>query len=341
LIKFEFTSNNGVDRKKTFFRVASIRFDYRLHLFIDRHYEIETSANSSQIGNQAGLFRDNESIGVGGGSRGLIKGLFEWSGTGAAASRASFAVAEKPLVLEVVAPGLTEGLAIDAIRSTKAPVNVQTCWDNLHWWGARPPGSPLISTPGGFHAAHIHWRWGGALDTASILLPKSVGRSTYPEIDTSGVPTAVQSHPWAGGSLRTLVDPKIWIQSIRVAVVKNEKSLDPNQPGVQLQNLSKEDWQTLFTGLPRAPTDIYNGDDIILWYSTEVHRATRLPAVYFNGTHPAGVYYSGPSGTVFLHGIFFAHDAEKTQFGVGDTGPQHWPNGVSAVRQAAKWYRTA
>jgi hypothetical protein len=196
----------------------------------------------------------------------------------------------------------------------------------------------MISTPGAFHAAHTHWRWGSAGGSL---------RRTIPEIDTTGRPAGLPNRALggaAGGSL--LVDPRIWIQTIRVAVARNEPVLNPNIPSTTLDTLSKVDWKTLFSGLRASPLDISGGDEIVFWYSVEVHRDLNTPSASeftppsYTVT-PAKTYNNKLEGTVFLHGIFFAHEAELTGFGIGDTGAQHWSRSESAIRKAAQWFRDA
>ena len=52
MIRYAFTKNAAFDEKKPHTRVASIRFDYRLHMYMDRHYDKVTNAGLKQIGNQ-------------------------------------------------------------------------------------------------------------------------------------------------------------------------------------------------------------------------------------------------------------------------------------------------
>jgi hypothetical protein len=255
-----------------------------------------------------------------------------------AVSRIAFAAAEKPIVLEVATLGLDEGLSIPGPHTARFGPSYGSprTWDNMHWWGARGGGAPMISTPGGFHAAHVHWRWGGA---GYIL------RRRIPAIDTTGVPPTAVAQPWgAAGGSRVLVDPAVWIQTIRFAVVKNDPGRDPTRPGVSMDSLSRDDWESLFTGRP--PEEILAGDDLVFWYSAEVHAETTFPEVWSAAIFPtrragALTLRTDPRGTVFLHGIFFAHNPEQGGFGVGSTGPIYLPDSMAAVRKAKKWKRLA
>ena len=327
IVKYLFTDNSSIDRSQRFTRIDSVRFDYRFYLFLDRHHLRSVSAGLPNLGNQAGLFRDNEVVSVLGAGSGFFSPRL-----GAAASGAAFAAVEKPLVHEVVAPGLEKGFSVFTAGGVS-----HTCWDNLHWWGVRDGGT-YISAPGAFHAAHIHWRWGAAGSSIRSII------STMPEIDTSGVPVPAQGSPLAGGIRGALVDPSIWMQTIRVAVTLNEPTLDPHNPGVRPEDLCREDWKTLFTSLRSTPIDIFSGGDLVFWYSAEVHRSVDVPAygTVATGTYvPARTYYAGPGGSVFLHGIFFAHRPEVTGPPVGSTGAQHWPKSEATLRSHPEWFRSA
>jgi hypothetical protein len=323
LTKYTLSPNPAVDRSRRFQRVASIRFDYRLHLSLDSKPVLGTATTAPGTQN-AGLFRDNDAVDIGGGAVGIL------SGTAHAFSKSAFAAVEKPLLLEVTAPGVEQGLS--AYSDAKGP---HWGWDNLHWWGNRGAGT-MISTPGAFHAAHMHWRWGAAgLDTPL--------RSRFPEIDTTGRPGTLPVGEGTAGAL--LVDPGIWIQSIRVAVTRDDPALDPDASGTTLEQLSREDWGTLFAGRGKPPDDISTGANLVCWYSAEVHG--ELSARLISGdrpmisTSPAKPYTSKPAGTVFLHGLFFAHEAEMTGLKVGDTAPLHWPDSESTVKAARQWFRDA
>jgi hypothetical protein len=314
LTSYVMKENPAVDRTRRYQRIESIRFDYRLNLTIDAKPAEPGGPLPYPGANNAGLFRDNDSVSLTGGFAGTVFHLSRPLGY----SKGAFAAVEKPLVLEVVAPGVEKGLS-----SYKEGGTEYTCWDNLHWWGFRGKGAAMISTPGAFHAAHMHWRWGSA---GSAL------RKSIPEIDTTGRPKELPKDlpGSAGGSL--LVDPGIWIQSIRVAVVHNDPSLNPNEVGVTLDKLSKEDWKSLFTGLRSEPLEIAEGTDIVCWYSVEVPRELSTPSKTMKNKL---------EGTVFLHGLFFAHEAEITGFGIGDTGPQHWSRSESTIKSGKQWFRDA
>ena len=326
MTRFEYTANPAVDKTQAYYRIASLRFDYRLHLYVDSSFTAPT-ATTPTAPQQAGLFADEDVANP-------VTGLGAVARITAAASRTAFSAVEKPLVCEVAATGLSEGCPLIGPRTIYAPTGATHCWDNTHWWGFRGTGAPMISAPGGFHAAHMHWRWGGA---GSAL------RATIPEIDTSGAPTVAQDHPW-GRAIRTLVDPDVWIQTIRVAVTKNDPALDPTRSGVTLDSLSREDWPTLFSSVRPTPDSIEAGGDLVLWYSTEVHRSTDFPGRYSFAIFPqrlaaATTLFTRTAGTVFVHGMFFAHNPEIGGFGVGTRDPQHYPRTAATIRSSPTWVR--
>ena len=346
IVRIAVAPNDSVDRGQPHLRVASIRVDYRLHLYLDPHLDPTSGAGGGSAQN-AGLFRDEESAlsfvapvaGVG-----IVPARLRRRATSAVA----FAAVEKPLALEVATLGLRLGLsAIQQPPSQRGPGPI-FLWDNVHWWGARGPGQPTISAPGAFHAAHLHWRWGAAGSSV---------RRFIPEIDTSGVPTIVQSDPIASGIRGALVDPAVWIQTLRIAVTKEDGRLDPNARGARPEDLVQENWSRLFTTLRAQPLDIHDGADLVLWYSAEVHRAASLPpsrVTSGGGYGPTGLptsymlpgqtLVSTMSGSVFLHGIFFAHDPEPDGMpwfgvGTGSRDEQYSPRSLEELRRSPQWER--
>jgi hypothetical protein len=322
MVKFEFVPSTTVDRTKMHYRVRSVRFDYRLHLFLDRHSDLKTNEADLQIGNQAGLFADNDML-----SPAVLKH---------GVAGAIFAAVEKPLVLEVYAPGLAMGGSV-YVDETNHGV---WCWDNVHWWGARGKDKPMISSPGAFHAAHIHWRWGSV---GQVL------RDEFPTIDNPGTPRSVINETPISGAL---VDPKIWIQTIRVGVSKYERRLDPAFESVSLADLCRPDWKWLFINQRIQPDILDQGEDLVLWYSVEAYRELFIPSLVVDRASAPSLLPADPvvtrsrsykwtgSGTVFLHGIFFAHNAEQVTKKTGDRWSQYWPNDRAQILKQRKWFRS-
>lgn len=301
MVAYKLTPNHTCDFRKAFVRIASLRFDFRLHLYLDTYLKDKT-ASGLYNDNQAGLFADSDkgtlrgglSVGLGAAGSGRL---------GHAVSKAAFYAIEKPLVREVVAPGLIQGQATGSLPNQKDVV----CWDNVHWWGAKAPGRYMVSTPGAFHAAHVHWRWGEFLKSWAGRIQTAAWRRFQPG--------------------DALVDPRIHQQDLFVAITKYKAALDPTR--VPLRNLTAENWADLFhKNNSPSPDRIKDGGDLVLWYSCEVHRSE---------SHPSA------EGAVFLHGIFFAHNREPydLSLSVGSRLPLYWPREESEVEKAKQWFRSA
>lgn len=305
LIQFELIAPNTIDKSKPYIRLRDIRFDYRIHLSLDAVLWEEKPAIRA---NNAGLFRDSNddwvATNLARGAGSTLRRLSMSEGV----SRVAFPAVEKPLVLEVVSTAL--------LRSNSFTEDFDFSWDNAHWWGARGPGKDMISSPGAFHAAHLHWHWGKAAGTRIF-----------------GDPGNPRFRSRVGDSWGPLVDPAIWRQTVRIAVIKNEPRLDPAR-GAAASSLSRQDWSSLFTSLRESPAEIYAGDDLVLWYSITVH----------GEFSPLGGYpkfLAKPGGTLFIHGLYFAHEAEREGRTIGTTKELHWPDGINDIRKAGKWVRAA
>jgi hypothetical protein len=329
MVKYEFHKNTSYDTTKEHRRLTSIRFDYRMQLYLDAFYNSTNAATDN--GNYAGAFRDTASPPL------IAGGLFL---VGVAdISSVLFEAVEKPLIFEIAAPGLAKGASAFPTEPISAFMNssptTNACWDNVHWWSGGI-GKNMISTPGAFHAAHLHWRWG--------RLAAAGPQGSQRQFGPGGVPSGVQGNFL--NSYGVLVDPNVWIQSIRFAVTLNEPKLDPDQTGVSLKNLTAIDWKQLFQGLRPKPSDISNPSDIVLWYSIEVHREVTVPSITLftppNYTsYPGGSFTAGTAGTVFIHGIFFAHEPEQTAKTIGARSPLYWPDSQDTIRSARAWFRHA
>jgi hypothetical protein len=354
LTRYQLSENSQCDKSKKYSRVAAIRFDYRLHLYLDAHYDQATNALIQQKGNQAGFFADSDSALVTMGrsavsvakttAEAALKAMFSsmvWMGSGSSpasgtfVSAGAFDAAEKPLVLEVTGPGLAGGYPVFRTQTESGKDVTVRCWDNVHWWGARGPGQPLVSTPGAFHCAHLHWRWGGAVKgtptAAPIAFMDHFNPNTYPR--DMRVPSGND------GMWGPLVDPAIFLQNIRVAVTRNTKDIDPDK-GAAAAAMSTEDWKTAFTS-KNAPQSIEAGDDLVLWFSTEVLHAKEVLLELGPDEFVPGVFAPSNGGTIFIHGIFFAHDAELEGFTVGSTDPLYVPTSAEDIRKGGQWFRAA
>ena len=162
------------------------------------------------------------------------------------------------LIIPLVAEVLTEGLQ---------PFKQINLWDNIHWWGAKLGIYP--TTPGAFHAGHMHWRWGTAATEAS----------PQPQFNLSGIPSTLLNHEFNRGigekfRMGALVDPNCWIQTIRFAIVL-KASIAPSsiENGTLLREFSKQNFEDLFI----TPTTMFpqristrpeqHGENLVLWLS--------------------------------------------------------------------------
>ncbi|AXG69594.1 hypothetical protein KORDIASMS9_01819 [Kordia sp. SMS9] len=287
----------------------SIRVDYRLHLNLDTYPEKQETGvyvgygygssdtfsrvqKENVLNNHAGLFKDVD---------GLEFGL--------PANRAVFESSEKPIIAEIFSDGIIRGSNKRLIENRnytnfwgkkKEEQTIQNTWDNIHWWGAG--GNIHASAPGAFHALHIHWRW------AEILQRKD---SIY---DITGI-THEGEEQFVGQSKGgVLTDPRIQNQSIRFAIVKND-----SLPKWDHSEHSTENFGDFFENLHGVPEPILigtkpdEGANLVLYYSTEVF-AEKQPygRVSARGLGSEGVIKVPLEGNVFLHGIFFAHQDEKS-----------------------------
>lgn len=336
-LKYKLEDSTHWDSTKPYTRVSSIRFDYRLHLHVDRS-ESSPDAASSTPSNHAGLFRDRD----------VPPLSTKASASGAGFTYVAFEAAEKPLALEVVGPALYQGLAQKDLGAASGnPRQIfEKCWDNIHWWGHRQQGH--ISAPGAFHAVHMHWRWGAPIALAGGLfttLGQAPDAVPNPGNFLPPLPTVLRQGDIQNGTIfGPLVDSNIWTQTIYVAVTKYDKTMDPDQ--VDPSKCSTETFQDLFTSRGK-PQDIYSGANCVMWYSTEIPREVDMQISYAL-SDPRGSGQSGPtnvsviagnSGYVLLHGTFFAHDPERTGKFIGDTAELYLQRDLATIQKQQQWYR--
>lgn len=318
--------------------IASVRIDYRLHLNLDGtlNYKVNEVFNKliknnpdrfklKNFPNQAGAFKDFDDPIIA-----AAKGIITKS------TNASniFSAVEKPLLLEICGTGLLNGSNV--LDTNKYG------WDNIHWWGFRGEGQPIISAPGGFHAAHLHWRWGAITQ----LINKDKQFKT-------GIPEEVKNYDEKKKSIEgALVDPSNWIQDIKFAIAKNISTRTPDETNSNLKALSTENFFDLFqaNNLPN-PENIEKGDDLVLWYSIEAKKDTTITKTT---TDEKGKTLTSLkkvnasiSGKYFIQGIFFAHEAEKSNIKIanvevgmiGTTEAQYFPQNKSVILKSKKWER--
>jgi hypothetical protein len=269
--------------------IRYVRIDYRLNHTLDvytptPHLQDGPSA-APLTANQAGIFRDSETFPV---------PVIPYMGLIGPSWRTPkindvFEAAEKPLQYEIVGPGLVRGKSL--VGGTPAT------WDNIHQWPVSPSGD-LPSTPGAFHAAHMHWRWGAVSGDASSW-------AAYAQMIPAAGPT-FRGFNWTPGLGGPLVDRRIPVQTFTFAITADR---DPAQdPDLDVSTQSFRDY-FLNKNTPKDPKNVSAGADLIQWLSIEVFRDPQDMA-------------SSWEGTVLIHGLYFAHGLPPTkaaaQAAVGD-----------------------
>lgn len=182
-----------------------------------------------------------------------------------------FAGGEKPLQYEIIGRGLT--------HSKPEVKGKPATFDNVHVWPSPYPGG-LPSTPGAFYSLHVHGRWGavaGAVPTfpLTMLLPAA----GQPQFKGLG---------WISQQGGPLLDRKLADQTLKFAITKNFGMAG---------TLTTSPFEDLFKRLRGKPESIKAGDDLVFWLSIEVFR-------------PKADSRNDWDGTVFVHGMYFAHDPE-------------------------------
>ncbi|WP_343606641.1 hypothetical protein [Fluviicola sp.] len=366
LVKTEFTKNQDFKPKEQkVTRINSIRIDYKFHPALDTYlFDSDTQEKINQANNQklegmvnglsgiskdekaealyilknkpqqAGVFIDEESVDYPSG------GLY-------GPQEAVFKAAEKPLVYEIGGVGLAKGMPAFSDKDQKA----YKTWDNIHWWGGYKK-THIPSAPGAFHALHLHWRWGGAVKKTSDPASPKYGNDS--QFSSSGVPSEVLKDKRYKGLLGPLVHPDCWIQSIRFAVVKHTDKTT-NTTTKEFRDKFADKIDTPSTNLKK----IDQGDNILLWYSIEIHKKVTLPGYTTEDISlaPGNTRVNIPekeltgklNGTVFIHGMFFAHEQEKTVkaktfLGVkiettGSQTEEYFPNEKNTIIKEKKFIR--
>jgi len=356
LIKTNFITNPTYNKNaETRTRINSIRIDYRFQPRLDAFlfFEEDKKALDGVVNQaaikindiaknplrakdtdfilktkpqQAGVFIDEESVDY-------VSSLF----SGLAAEQAVFKAAEKPLIYEITAGGLAKGMPIWSDKKN----NIKG-WDNIHWWGGYKDFH-IPSAPGAFHAMHLHWRWGGAV--RKTIDPNSPEFGNDPQFINSGVPKQVQAEmlerlDWRVNLIGPLVDPKAWAQTIRFAIVKKNN----------YSNESTEDFKIKFIS-GRKPVNIRQGASLELWYSVELNSEITLPETQitsFNrpGNLPPGrklisekKYKASLNGTVFIHGLFFAHEKEEEKLTIGSITEEYFPKRKDQIEKEQQFIR--
>jgi hypothetical protein len=271
--------------------VESIRVDYRLYLNLDTYWggkfppfpgftnSEEKKTISELLNNQSGVFRDEENA--------IPLSITKNNSLDVRLSVADvvFSAAEKPIKYEIIANGLVG-------EDTE-----KTYWDNIHWWGSNGGHYVLPSTPGAFHAVHLHWRWGKSLQLPpnDPVAPTQSGKKQFVGEGKGGI----------------LADPRIDLQKIEFAIVKNE-NLPVKIYGSNMEKHGTAKFEDFFKAKRGAkPSNIENGDDLVLYYSVNVNVPNSSSKKLQRNTPFEGVF--------FIHGLFFAHEIETGSIRTGST----------------------
>jgi hypothetical protein len=357
LITTKFISNDNFDTNaEKAIMISSVRYDYYIYKNLDQfNRDAHSGGKVIDYGQSAAIFKDAEEIM----DVAAVFGMLD-RGTGGAAERALFLAAEKPLVMEICAKGLEEGYptVIDPKNKTK---RIGT-WDNVHWWGSGESLEYLITAPGAFHASHLHWRWGNVVNTLPAFLIDGSGKQYQGGLPPELIKNATNQNEYGQDKRGALVDPKCWKQTIEFAVVYYKDEREPTNDEIALEKLCMEKFSDLFTKEPciAIPKGEKNrtGGDLILWFSIKVYQQTRGSNEYgqndlsHNGLSQKQAV-SSLNGSVFIHGIFFAHDPDPwitlVEPGVrvdlnpdprlGSTKPLHFPNSKPAILDDREWER--
>ena len=184
-----------------------------------------------------------------------------------------FAGAEKPILFEILGTGLDHGGTSTTLNGTTVPT-----WDNIHVW---PTAKGLPSTPGAFHAVHMHWRWGRV-----AALPTTLEALAQKWLGVQKAGHAIFSVPAAGGPL---IDKAIRNQTIRFAIAVVPI---PGESTTTTANFGKP----FETRDPKvSPIAVDKGADLAVWMSFHVDRGSEQTF----------------GGTVFVNGLYFAHEPES------------------------------
>ncbi|MBA2611327.1 MAG: hypothetical protein H0U95_05095 [Bacteroidetes bacterium] len=311
--------------------IASVRVDYRLHLNLDGTLKYKANEVFSKLikdninliklknyPNQAGVFKDKESSAYVNAI--TIDPVNNPSGKPFIDATNIFEAIEKPLLYEIYSNGVIKGSTLLDDQDK------QEGWDNIHWWGYRGKAQPIISAPGATHAAHLHWRWGSSAQTFGKQF--KTGNPNLNELIKMNA-----KGNFIGGPL---VDPKVWIQTVRFAVSINKDPFILNDNN--FKELSFENFEDLF--IKNNIESIENGSDLIMFYSIEAYKEKKIqkntegPKYSITDEHKL---LSGISGTYFIQGLFFGHEAEKKIAEAGSTKPEYVNPSKKGVKKI--WYR--
>jgi hypothetical protein len=181
-----------------------------------------------------------------------------------------FAAGEKPLQYEIVGNGLVHGRPF--VGSSKAT------WDNVHQWPKT--SGDLPSTPGAFHCCHLHWRFGSIAGAPPNLYTGRFVPAAGPKF---------QGLHWTNSLGGPMIDHRLPDQSITFAITTDaDPAQAPDYDG------STNPFSDRFKGLPAS---VSAGANLVQWFCIELFRDPKDTEQVWEGT-------------AFIHGYYFAHNAE-------------------------------
>jgi hypothetical protein len=313
--------------------LKSLRFDYLFRPNLDGHYDLSVNRTLARLGNHAGIFKDEE-------KPNFIRALEAVNQGIRPASGVVFSAVEKPIVLEICAKGLLNGTH-KFLFDGKSVLG----WDNIHIWGARQGVYP--TSPGSFHCLHLHWRWGPAVSGAKF--------GQEPQFNIGGFAKVWEANGLSKigkiGNGIALVDPYVWNQTIFFAIVKNGRGTSGALPQTvgEFISLTDEKFEKQFiknkSEGPAIISDnpVAHGEELLLWFSIKVSREKIIESIITNddGEHTitSKNEISSMNGAIFVHGIFFPHEAEGKSKEVGSKLPLYWPTKREQILLKRQWER--
>ena len=235
-----------------------------------------------------------------------------------------FYAAEKPVPWEVIGRGLIDGIPGNKLtskivgRSAHAIVrqgtgnevadNDKSTWDNIHMWSNYRLGPAYLkkqpSAPGAFHAFHCHWRWPDVVQHPDLVDRLKVFLGNLTETGKASVGKLAEEQfqgiPLNGHIGGPLLDPLIPTQTIHFAITMPKPPKGKPQERWDAEHVvTTEKFEELFFDTAaEQPRDISGGKRVLTWIS--------IKATKSGSQKPF-------TGTVFAHGIYFAHNVEMLE----------------------------
>lgn len=280
MVHFELPGEIRAKPSRTYRRVTAIQVLFRLHV---------TVIEGKNTWNQAGVFYDLDAAGTAMGA--AISIMQPKPGS------LFFLRAEKPLPYEIAGKGVERGYPSD--------------WDNIHQWAS--PLTPLDPAKAAFRAInlpptpglpfgfHTHWRWG---ETAATGAANLAGGKQFAGPGGAGFPH---------------IDPTLPDQTIEFAIIQPAFTTDVEDQLLRKIDMDPvmwlfQDFDKIWSGIRYQPADVLPSSDLVIWMSITAYHPDRNAAGPNYRPRPSlnpkqKDYVLSPwQGTLFSHGLFFAHE---------------------------------